>query len=131
MITEASTSFAVVRAAFGDMVMPGRFTGGFGNRMPTVVQLSPDDPFWQDNSFVPVAAQEAGYGLSLTGYPGITPLAGWDAASVSLAYRDLGLGRVWLLETNWQESLAGPMLDSDWDLMRYMITHAAPEAALR
>jgi hypothetical protein len=69
------------------------------------VQFTPDDPFWQANApFVPEPDATTGCGHNLETFPGIVPLGGWSVGTVSLAYRDLGEGRLWLVESDWQDT---------------------------
>jgi hypothetical protein len=56
----------------------------------------------------------------MSAYPGITPLGGWFDGAVSLAYRDRGGGRLWLVEADWQDSEAAFDADS-LALMKYMV----------
>jgi cysteine-rich repeat protein len=123
VLTEVFISAQVFNAVFNAGVSTSGFFGGCSDLAPTVVQLSPGDPFWQSNVFVPISESAAGCGENVGGFPGITPLAGWSATTVSIAYRDAGLGRVWLTDFDWQDNDAqGSAYDYTEQLMGYMIT---------
>lgn len=123
VLTEVFISAQVFNAVFNAGVSTSGFFGGCSDLAPTVVQFSPGDPFWQSNAFVPISESAAGCGENVGGFPGITPLAGWSATTVSIAYRDAGLGRVWLTDFDWQDNDAqGAAYDYTEQLMGYMIT---------
>jgi len=51
-------------------------------------------------------------------------LGGWNANNVSLAYRDVGGGRLWLVESDWQDQ--DPRFSAEsLALMQYMVMNAA------
>ncbi|MBI2893271.1 MAG: hypothetical protein HYY06_06940 [Deltaproteobacteria bacterium] len=118
VITEYSTTPTLFNAAFEEAVVQGRGYGGCMDNVNPVVQLSPDDRFWQDNEFS--AEDQSGCGMDMSVYPDITPLGGWDAFSVSLAYRDRGAGRLWLVEADWQDN-ENYFSEESTSLMRYMV----------
>ena len=67
-----------------------------------------------------------GCGADVSAFPGITPLAGWSPTAVSIAYRDLGQGRMWITDYDWQDLNIGqndPLFTDTYNLMGYMITH--------
>ena len=86
------------------------------------VQLSPDDPFWRIVDFEPIDPGRSGCGHSMTAFRDIVPLGGWSEEQVSLAYRDLGAGRVWLVESDWQDSNGGELTQLSRDIMGAMIS---------
>jgi hypothetical protein len=102
IITELGNADEIFGMVF-EPVAPGAFQGSCADNIATVVQHSPDDPFWLENTFVPIASNLTGCGFDLSSYPGIVPLAGWTVPTVSLAYRELGDGRLWLVEADWQD----------------------------
>ena len=57
----------------------------------------------------------------------IVRLGGWTNDTTSLAYRDSLAGRVWLVETDWQDNEAS-FGDASRQIMRYMFLHRAPAA---
>ena len=108
LLTEYSNSDEIVTALFGEAAVEGAHTGQCENNVNPVVRHNEDDPFWQINGRLPLQPIEtSGCGRDLSGYAEAVPLGGWDAATVSLAYRPLGEGRVWLVETDWQDSEVG------------------------
>ncbi len=86
------------------------------------VRFNEDDPFWDDNGELPAPRAAIGCGFDMSGFPGITPLGGWDADTVSLAYIDVGAGRLWLVETDWQDN-SNQFNDDSRTLLGYMLTH--------
>ena len=84
-------------------------------------QLTANDPFWQRVQFVSTPANVEACGYSVGNFAGITPLGAWQSGQVQLGYRDLGQGRVFALDADWQDS------DNSWTpastaLMGAMIT---------
>jgi len=69
---------------------------------------------------IPLA--QSGCGYSTTHFPGMTPIAGWDAASVSIGYRDSLKGRFWVTDFDWQDNEPYDKTNTN-KLMGYMITH--------
>lgn len=121
-LTEYGISDEVYSLAFGSTAQ-GAGQGGCQDTAPTVAQFSPNDPFWAANPYMP--AMETGCGYSVGGFPGIVPLAGWDAQNVAIGYRDSGAGRLWVTDFDWQD---GDTVGADFaytaSLMGYMITHS-------
>ena len=68
------------------------------------IQLNPNDPFWRRVQFVSTPDNDEACGYSVSNFPGITPLGAWAGGAVQLGYRDLGQGRVFALEADWQDS---------------------------
>lgn len=110
VLTEYSISDDVFNAVFGENVPPdGGQIGSCQDIAPTVVQFTPDDPFWTENAFTAIDLGESGCGANnIIDYPGIVSLAGWSANQVSIGYRDDGPGRVWITEFDWSD---GQMVD--------------------
>ena len=126
IITEYSSSDEVFNSVFGAAVVQPAGRGGdcVENVMPSL-QLSPENGFWNDNRFVATPNNQAGCGFDLSAYPSITPLGGWEAGQVQLAYRNRGPGRLWLVESDWQDSeVKSP---TTLGLLRYMATHAGTD----
>ncbi|MCK6573847.1 hypothetical protein L6V77_22440 [Myxococcota bacterium] len=124
IITEYNASDEVYNAVFQANVAQGNGFGNCQDNINPVVRDNLNDAFWVANGALPVAnAQNSGCGMNMAswGQP-IVRLGGWDANSTSLAYRDLGTGRVWLVETDWQDPEAGFGPEAR-QLMRYMILH--------
>jgi hypothetical protein len=139
VITEYDVSNVVWNAVFGTNVYLGNRMGACWDVVPSVVQMNSSDPFWAGNTFRTVPTDMTGCGYSVNGYPGITTLLGWDASNAALGYRDLGQGRVWAVEWDWQdnETYLEGTFDHVGDLsymnrmMGYMILHRGAGAGLR
>jgi hypothetical protein len=129
IISEFSSSDEVFNAVFAPnpVVAQGARIGGCADNVMPQVLRNGDNSLWQENRFSATAVANAGCGHDLAAYPSITPLGGWDAATVQLAYRDLGKGRVWLVESDWQDTQAS-MTDASRGLLRYMHLHRAQGA---
>ena len=107
IITEYSNSDEVFTALLGEPAAPGEQIGGCRDNVNPVVRFNEDDAFWRINGrHAPDIFDRSGCGFDLARYPGLVPLGGWTADTVSLAYRDLGEGRIWLVEGDWQDSEA-------------------------
>jgi hypothetical protein len=115
LITEWSSSILAYNGLTGaNVVGMANFTGGCTNTIVPRVQRNPADPFWQDNNYAaPVGGDGCGYPLPIAQMPGVVPLGGWNANDVSLAYLDFGQGRLWLVESDWQDT---PDFEPDIDL---------------
>lgn len=124
VITEFNISDEVFNLAFLTDVTQGatRF-GVCQDAVMPLVRFNESDGFWQDNAFEPPAANAAGCGFSMAGFPNIVPLGGWTEDAVSLAYRDLGAGRLWLVDIDWQDTQQ--VDDATLGLLRYMALHGA------
>jgi len=128
VITEYSASDEIFNMVFDAGVVQG--PGGafvYGNCADNVnpeVQFHKKDPFWQAFSFVAQDSGTSGCGYSVEAFPGITSLGGWSVApgSVQLGYRELGDGRVWLVESDWQDGNAN-FSETSRRMMGYMIMH--------
>ena len=120
IITEYSIAHTVYNGIFQAAVGQGARNGGCSDNILPAVQLTPQDPFWQDIPFVG-AGGATGCGHDILGeqMPGFVALGGWDAANVSHGYIDVGSGRLWLVEIDWQDGQAMP--DAGLDLMAAMI----------
>ncbi|MEM9453983.1 MAG: hypothetical protein AAGF11_07375 [Myxococcota bacterium] len=125
VLTEALSSDEVFSDLFQN-VAQGAMIGSCLDRAPIVFQYNAGDAFWLDNPFNPIPLGDSGCGRDVSAYPGITPLVGWNNATVSIAYRDLGTGRMWITDFDWQD-LDTPENDPSYadtnSLMGYMITH--------
>jgi hypothetical protein len=123
VITEFGASIPVYNKAFDTSVPePGFFEyigGCYDNVMPAV-QLEPWDEFWRANAFV--AETLPGCGYNLAALPGIIPLGSASTApnTVTLAYITKGLGRLWLVESDWSD-LDQTFSEASARLLRYMV----------
>jgi hypothetical protein len=121
LITEYNASDELWSMVFPPVPQSVTQYGSCQDNVPTVVQFSPSDPFWLDNPFVAISSSDTGCGYSVGHFPYLVPLAGWDSNTVGLGYRNLGKGRVWAADFDWQDGDRNdPMLPR---LLSYMITH--------
>ena len=106
IITEYSVAHSVYNAIFGANVPQGARNGSCQDNVQPVVQFNPNDSFWAQNPFVGIGAGQSGCGHDILGeqMPGFVALGGWDANNISLGYVDVGAGRLWLVEADWQDS---------------------------
>jgi hypothetical protein len=122
-ITEYMTSDEVYNAVFPEAnVAQGGRQGQCSDNINPPVRLNLDDAFWVANADVAAHEGDPGCGYDLSGFPNITSLGGWNADTVSLAYIDVGNGRLWLVESDWQDS-ANTFTAESLALMQYMILH--------
>jgi hypothetical protein len=123
VITEFGSSIPVYNKVFGtDFAVPefGTFIGGCYSNVGPLVQLTSWEDFWGANMFV--AETQPGCGYNLAGLPDITPLGSASLLpdTVTLAYVKKGLGRLWLVESNWSDNQNFFNQRSE-RLMRYMV----------
>lgn len=123
VLTEYSISHLVWNATFGTSVPPGSSWGACKDIIPSVVQFSPSDPFWLNNTFQPLQVNDTGCGYAVGHFPGLTPLLGWASNGVSVGYRDVGAGRLWITDFDWQDNEVYPYADYTAGLMGYMLSH--------
>ena len=121
VLTEWNISHLVWGLVFG-AVAQGAGKGSCWDTAPTVVQFTPGDKMWQAIPFPLIPLAQSGCGYSTTHFPGMTPIAGWDAASVSIGYRDSLKGRFWVTDFDWQDNEPYDKTNTN-KLMGYMITH--------
>ncbi len=120
VVGEYSNGHALYNLAFDtDLAMARRYGSCKDNVQPQV-RHRPGDPFWQANDFEPPEPAATGCGHDLRHLPNLTPLGGWSAETVSLGYRDLGDGRLWLVEADWQDG-APEFSDASADLIASMV----------
>lgn len=124
VVCEALGCAAVFNLAFNANVVDGNFNGDCYDSVQPEVQLNFGDNVWKNVDHVPPPENESGCGFDMQDYPGITAIGGWTVVnSVSLAYRDLGNGRLWLVEQDWKDSDASSNYRHSRTLMGYMLTH--------
>ncbi len=108
IITEFSASEDVFNAVFGTALPEGPQSGRCYDNLNPAFRLNLDDPFWQINGGLAVEPDgETGCGKDLSAFPDIVALGGHTEGAVHLAYRDLGAGRLWLVEGDWQDDRQG------------------------
>lgn len=121
VISEYNTSDELWSKVLPPVFQPVQQLGSCLDNVPTIVQFSPMDPFWRDNPFPMLSQAQTGCGYSVAHYPFITPLAGWDSINVGLGYRNVGQGRFWAADFDWQDQdQSDPTLPA---LLGYMVTH--------
>ena len=123
LITEYNISHTLYSAIIGVNVAQGNRNGACQDNVQPQVQFNPQDQFWQDIRFAPVGAA-TGCGYSINAFPGVTLLGGWDANNASVGYIDVGAGRLWLVDIDWQDQDAG-FTELSRDMMAYMIANGA------
>lgn len=98
-------------------------TGPCFDNLPQVARFNAGDTFWQQNTWISNQApsMEIGCGYPVQQFPLLVPLAGWDATNVSVGYRNLGMGRFYATDFDWQDSQA--KLAYTNTQMGWMITH--------
>jgi hypothetical protein len=129
VITEYNVSDDVYNGIFGAGVGQGGGNGGCSDDINPAVRFNLNDPFWIALGGLPApGGTGCGMDMNVWGQP-IVRLGGWNNDTTSLAYRDSLAGRVWLVETDWQDSEAG-FGDASRQIMRYMIFHRAAAAGV-
>ncbi len=121
IITEYSISDDVYGAVTGVGVAQGARNGDCRDRADPPVRFNEGDPFWLANADI-APNNSTGCGFDVGEFPGVVPLGGWDADNVSLAYFDIGNGRLWLLDIDWQDTEAsGATFEPTRQMMRHMM----------
>jgi hypothetical protein len=120
---EFGASIPVYNNAFGTAFPEPDFfayVGGCYDNVMPAVQLEPWDDFWRFNAFAAETLPGCGYDLSAL--PGIIALGSADTAAgtVTLAYIQKGLGRLWLVESDWAD-IDQTFSEASARLMRYMV----------
>ena len=126
LLTEYNITDEVFSTIFGVNQAQGGGNGGCQDNLNPPNRFNLNDPFWvalQANA----PENSTGCGFDVTAFPGITRLAGWNANTTQVAYRDLDLGRVWLVESDWSDGEAA-MTNASKAFMGYMITNGARAA---
>lgn len=123
VITEFGASFPIYNKTFGTSFRDPAFfeyVGGCYDNVMPAVQLEPWDDFWRANAFA--AEPLPGCGYNIAALPGITPLgsATMEPGTVTLAYVTKGLGRLWLVESDWSDG-EPTFTEASARLMRYMV----------
>jgi hypothetical protein len=121
VLTEFGASIPIYNKVFNTSVPePQTFIGACGDNVMPLTQHEPWDLFWQQNAFVPEPVTGCGYDLAAL--PNIVPLGthSTNADTVTLAYIQVGSGRLWLVESDWSDS-STTFSDRSVRLMRYMV----------
>jgi hypothetical protein len=127
IITEYNIAHTVYNQIFVASVPQGARNGNCADNVQPAVQLSPANPFWAQNVFTPVpdGRSGCGYAIEYNQMPGFVPIGGWSASQVSIGYINVGAGRLWLVEADWQDHDTG-FTDASRDLMAAFIRNSAP-----
>ena len=126
VLTEFGASIPVFNKVFGtSFPEPSflEFVGGCSDNVMPVVQYEPLDAFWMANPFTPETMPGCGYNIAHL--PGIVPLGSHveTPGVVTLAYVQKGMGRLWLVESDWADGELA-FQDHSLRLLRYMVkTH--------
>jgi hypothetical protein len=81
--------------------------GGCNDNVPQMARFNATDPFWQNNTWASgQTASEAGCGYAIQQLPLLVALGGWDATNVGFGYRNVGMGRFWATDFDWQDNNA-------------------------
>jgi hypothetical protein len=100
---------------------PTRF-GSCGDDVPQTSRFNAMDPFWLANTWESAQpAGDTGCGYPVQGFPNIVPLSGWDATNVAFAYRNIGMGRIYLMDWDWSDGEA--LQPYSVTQMGYAMTH--------
>lgn len=122
VITAKGVSDLVFQYLFNEPTQGMRNTEGscHDNVMP-VVQWNPQDPLWQNLEFTRTDLDQSGCGYPMHDFNGMIRLGGWNRQDISLGYRDLGYGRVWLVESDWYD-ISDTMSEASKLLMAHMVS---------
>jgi hypothetical protein len=121
VISEYSVSDELWSKVFPNVAQSDQSLGSCLDNVPAIYQFSAMDQFWIDNPFPQLQPSQTGCGYPIGHFPHLVPLAGWDAGNVGLGYRNLGQGRFWAADFDWQDQDQNhPSLPA---LLGYMITH--------
>jgi hypothetical protein len=102
IITEWSMSARAYNTVFHKRVRRApRMQGRCSDRVMPGYQKHKNDRFWRNNAYH--KERKTGCGFNMQHYPGITCLGGWNSRTCSLGYKCRGHGRLWLVESDWQD----------------------------
>lgn len=104
IVTEYNITHTVYNAIFGTNVGRGTRRGSCRDNAMTVVKMNVNDPFWARFDIAPIAAGDQACGYEVGHFPELVALGGWTANQVNFGYRDLGEGRLWVLDADWQDN---------------------------
>jgi hypothetical protein len=125
VVCEFSSCDEIFNMAFNEAVVQVVQYGGCDDSVQPEVQANSSDGTWAAVDFIAPAAGDSGCGFDAQAYPSVTSLGGWSglAGSVSVGYRDLGAGRLWLAPTDWQDGSARLLARHTRLLLGHMLTH--------
>lgn len=133
IITEYSISHQLYNMIFNTQfnASNGQF-GGCTNSLQPVIQLNDDDPFWISVPTAPIPLAQSGCGLDISNLPNVTFLGAWDPQHYYLGYVDVGEGRLWLVESDWQDfdGFADVFSENSKEIMSAMIMGVGTNAAV-
>jgi hypothetical protein len=104
----------------------GDFVGQCAGEIVPQVQFHAEDALWREAGIVaPFGVQSGcGYTIAADWIPGFVPLGSDRNTYATLGYVEVGRGRLWLVESNWQDG--APISDASLDLMAWMIAGWRP-----
>ena len=106
VIGEYGISLPLVQVLFQSPVpIAGPIQGGCMDEVAPTVFFHREDPFWQVGLPASTPSLQTGCGavLEASAIPGFVPLGGWTQSQASFGYIEQGLGRLWLVEADWQD----------------------------
>ncbi len=103
VITEYSGSHIIYNSIVGGNHQQGRRNGECYDNIPVAWRDNLEDPFWIANP-PPGDAGRTGCGYSIDHLPDLVLLAGWSANNAAVGYLQLGAGRLWIVDVDWQDS---------------------------
>jgi hypothetical protein len=121
ILTEYSLSDDIWNTIF-PVTTQGTSAGGCGDNVPQMARFNAADPFWVNNSWASgQTLTQAGCGYSVQQFPLLVTLGGWDSTNAAFGYRNIGMGRFWATDFDWQDTEAKAAYTTTQ--MGYMITH--------
>jgi hypothetical protein len=122
IMTEYSFSDEIWNTIFPAATPAASAMGSCFDNVPQLARFNATDPFWVNNTWASgQMLAETGCGHPVQSFPFIVPLGGWDATNVAFGYRNIGMGRFWVTDFDWQDSQAKAAYTVSQ--MGYMITH--------
>ena len=103
VVTSAGSTDAVYRHVFGGEARLGEAQGACRGAVEPLEVADSQHWFWRRHRVGRLALEQSGCGRDVVAFERLVPLGGWGRGSVSLGYRDLGEGRVWVVETDWAD----------------------------
>ena len=119
-ITEYGNSHRIFNDIFETALDRGERRGNCAHEINPPIRLNVRNRFWRANAQVAEHEGPAGCGYQVDHFPEIITLGGWAENQSFLAYKDLGLGRVWINDVDWGEA-GNNISRGSRSLLAYMI----------